>query len=222
MNYPIKISLKTEWRAWFLILLSVLSGVYFYAHFPTIIVSHWNYIGQPDGYIGKFWGAFFSTMFLVCLYLLFMLIPIIDPQKDKYRLFQKPFLAIRDIVSLFIFLIFLEVSLYNLGYMVDVSFYTPILVGALLILIGKYIRTVQKNWFVGVRTPWTLSSDTVWAKTNSLAGVIFSIIGALTIILTLFIKKDAIWFMIIAIVAAAIYLTVYSYMEFQKEQDKLK
>lgn len=212
---------RTEWKVWLLIICSILSGLYFYAHFPTVIVSHWNYLGQPNGYIGKFWGAFLSSAFLIGLYLLFIIIPVIDPQKEKYHSFQRPFLAIRDIVSLFFFLIFLEIGLYNLGYAVNISLFTPIFVGLLLILIGRYIKSVKKNWFVGVRTPWTLSSDVVWVKTNNLAGMLFQVIGALTIIFALLDSKDSVWFMIIAIIITAIFLTIYSYLEFQKEQKKI-
>ncbi len=88
--------------------------------------------------------------------------------------------------------------------------------GALFIGLGYLIEHAEPNWFVGIRTPWTLSSERVWKKTHALGGTLFKIAGILAMIGVVF-GKYSIWFVIVPILAVSVYLVIYSYREFGKE-----
>jgi len=73
----------------------------------------------------------------------------------------------------------------------------------------------ERNWFIGIRTPWTMSSDKIWHKTHILGGKLFKIAGIIAII-GIFFGKIAFFFIIIPMILFAIYLVVYSYLEYRK------
>jgi uncharacterized membrane protein len=77
----------------------------------------------------------------------------------------------------------------------------------------------KRNWFVGIRTPWTMSSDVVWDKTHKMGGKLFMMMG-LIMILSVFLGSTSAYIMIAGILAVVIYLFWYSYVQFQKEKKK--
>jgi len=78
------------------------------------------------------------------------------------------------------------------------------------------MENAKRNWFIGIRTPWTLSSDGVWKKTNLIGGKLFKIAGIIAIIGSFF-QDYIIFFIIVPIISIAIFTIVYSYIEYQKE-----
>src|SRR6185436_17341746 len=88
MPNPIKLSLKTEVIPLLAIVASLIFGIYFYLHFPAVVVTHWGFNGQPNGYRGKFFAAFFVPMLIVGMYLLFLDLPFFDPKRERYGDFE--------------------------------------------------------------------------------------------------------------------------------------
>jgi uncharacterized membrane protein len=89
--------------------------------------------------------------------------------------------------------------------------------GLLFIFIGFLLRRAKRNFFIGIRTPWTLSSDTVWNETHRIGAVLFMISGALAFIGGLFGGTASLWLMFIPIVGSTIFLLIYSYVLYQRE-----
>jgi uncharacterized membrane protein len=84
---------------------------------------------------------------------------------------------------------------------------------------GVLVQNAKQNWFIGIRTPWTLSSERVWDRTHKLGGNLFKA-SALIGLLGLLVQDYAIWLILIPVIVTAIYTVAYSYFEFRKEERK--
>jgi uncharacterized membrane protein len=96
-----------------MILLSFAIGIYFYPLMPEKIVSHWNANGQVDGYMSKFWGLFLMPLVSIGLFLLFVLIPRIDPLKMNIEQFRKHYDGFVVLVIAFLFYIYILTILWK-------------------------------------------------------------------------------------------------------------
>ncbi len=199
-----------------LVLISFVIGVYFYSQMPSQMASHWNAQGEVDGYMPKFWGLFLMPLINIGLVLLFVFIPKIDPLKEnieKFRGYYNWF-----IVLFFVFMISLytQTILWNLGIEISPNVFLPIGLGFLFFYAGVLCENAKRNWFIGIRTPWTLSNEKVWEKTNKLGGKLFKIVGVF-VLFGAFFEKCAVFFVIIPVISISVYLVIFSYFEYQKE-----
>ena len=183
---------------------------------PDRVVSHWNAAGQADGYMSKFWGLFLIPLIMTGLVALFAVLPRIDPYKKNYEKFRNYYDGFILLFILFMLAIQVQIILWSTGYQVSPNLTFPFLMGILFIYIGFLLGHAEQNWFVGIRTPWTLSSETVWKKTHELGGKLFKIAGIISFAGVLA-GKYAMWFILVPVLAGALYTFVYSYFEFQKE-----
>ncbi len=204
-----------------LIIIAFGAAVYLYPQLPDPMPSHWNAKGEVDGYMPKFWGVFLFPIITIFLFGLFLLIPRIDPLKkniEKFRKYYDWFIPL--MVAFFIYIYFATIA-WALGYQFNmgVAIFPPVAV--LFYFVGILCENSKRNWFIGIRTPWTLSSDTVWRKTNKLAGKLFKIL-AVVFIIGLLLPQEFFVYMIVLVVIIALYPIVYSYFEYQKEIKKIK
>lgn len=167
-----------------IIILLVLISLYSYSGLPERVPSHYNSGGVPDGYSSKLSFVLFGVGEAVFLYLLLTFIPFIDPFWKKIESKYSIFLIFRDIAlafSLFIYVVILisakngvlEESMFGMGF------------GMLFILMGNYMPKLPRNFFFGIRVPWTLSSEVVWKKTHIVSGWLFVVAGVIIIMLSL-------------------------------------
>ena len=199
-----------------IILLSLIISIYFYPQMPEKMASHWNAQGQVDGYMSKFWGLFLMPFMLVGLALLFVATPRMDPLKaniEKFRKFYDIF-----IILFFVFLLstHLQIILWNMGIEISPNVIFPIGLGLLFFYIGILCENAKRNWFIGIRTPWTLSNEVVWDKTHKIGGKLFKIAGVIAL-LGVFFQNYAFFFTIIPVILFSAYTIIYSYVEYQKE-----
>jgi len=192
-------------------------GIYLYPKMPEQMASHWNAQGKVDGYMSRFWGVFLMPFVFVGLALLFIAIPRIDPLKNNIEKFRKYYDGFIILFFIFMLLVYFQTILWNLGIEISPNLAFPILMGFLFFYIGVLLENAKRNWFIGIRTPWTLSSDKVWNKTHKLGSKMFKTAGIIALIGFLF-QKYATYFILIPVLFAAFYLIVYSYFEYQKEK----
>ena len=199
-----------------IILFSFIVSIYIYPQMPEKMVSHWNAQGQADGYMSKFWGLFLIPITLVGLALLFTAIPRIDPLKANIEKFRKYYDGL--VVLFFIYMVSIQfhVILWNLGIKISPNIIMPISIGILFFYIGVLCENAKRNWFIGIRTPWTLSNEKVWEKTHKIGGKLFKIAGVIAFI-GVFFQNYALFFILVPEFLAVAYTIIYSYFEYQKE-----
>jgi len=93
-------------------------------------------------------------------------------------------------------------------------------IGFLFIYIGLILKHLKQNWFIGIRTPWSLSNEKVWNKTHKLGSKLFVISGIITLAGILFPPTFMILFILVPILASSIWLIVYSYLIYRKEKKR--
>ncbi len=201
-----------------LIGLAVLAGAMLWNQLPDQMASHWNANDEVDGYMPKFWGAFLMPLITLGMLVLFLVLPNIDPLKANIAQFRESFnLFILLIVAFMLYVHGLTLA-WSLGYQ-DFRISAAMLpfMGVLFIAVGWMLRKAKRNFFIGIRTPWTLSSDTVWDKTHQLGSVLFMASGALAIIGGFFGGMTAFWLMFIPLIGSSLFLVVYSYVLYRGE-----
>jgi uncharacterized membrane protein len=203
---------------WVLVLVAIMFGVglYSYPRLGDQVITHWNAQGQPNGYGSRFAGAFFLPLMALGLGLILLGLPEIDPLKKNIQLFRKDYNGF--VVALVGFFLYLHVVtiLINLGAPLNINRMLVPGMGIFLYYAGVLIGKSRRNFFIGIRTPWTLSSDTVWEKTHRLGGVLFRGVGIITL-LGFFFPEYAIWLMIVPLMIVAVFVTAYSYFEYRYE-----
>ncbi|NJC98995.1 MAG: hypothetical protein C3F07_04315 [Anaerolineales bacterium] len=199
-----------------LIVAAVLAGLLLWNRLPDPMPSHWNAAGEIDGYMSKFWGVFLVPIITIVLVPLFLVIPHIDPLKANIAKF-------RGVFNWFI-VGFVAYMLYVYALTLFAAIGTPFnmttmllpVVGLLFIGVGFMMAQAKRNFFIGIRTPWTLSSETVWDETHKLGSKLFMLAGALTIVAA-FLGENGVWLILTAILLAAFAPIIYSFILWRRE-----
>jgi uncharacterized membrane protein len=199
-----------------LVCLSFLIAIYFYPQMPDIMVSHWNAQGQANGYMTKAWALFMLPVIFTIITVLFFLIPKIDPLKANIEKFKKYYYNFIALISLFFFYVYFLSILWNLGLKLDMSRLLPPALGILFYFCGVLVENAKRNYFIGIRTPWTLSSDAVWDKTHKLGGKLFKISGVITFF-GIFFPKVSFFLLFATLLPFTVFIFIYSYFEYKKE-----
>ncbi|MCX6707866.1 MAG: SdpI family protein [Candidatus Woesearchaeota archaeon] len=201
-----------------IMLLSFAISIYLYPMMPDNMASHWGASGQVNGYMPKFWALFLMPMISVVILALLWAIPKLDPLKKNVEKFRSYFDLFILLLMIFMFYIHLLTISWNIGIRFDMI---QLLAPAFCVLFyyaGVMMENSRMNWFIGIRTPWTLSSENVWNKTNRLGGKLFKIAGILSLIALLpFSHGYTIFFIIVPVLIFSLYIVAYSYLEYKKE-----
>ena len=199
-----------------LIAIAVLAGLLLWSRLPDPMPGHWNAAGEIDGYISKFWGVFLLPIISIALTGLFLIVPRIDPLKANIAQFRAAFNWFIVAFVVYILYLYILTLLAALGTLFNMTLMLLPAVGLLFIGIGYLMSGAKRNFFIGIRTPWTLSSDTVWDKTHKLGSRLFMLGGVVTI-LCAFLGESGIWIMLVAMLGASFVPIVYSYVLYQRE-----
>jgi len=207
--------LKQDWLSWIIILAPFVMIITCWDRFPEQIPTHFGLDGKPDDYSGKAFGLFLLPGINIGLYLLLLVLPKIDPLKKNYALFSDKLRRIRLILHTFFTFIFFITAFYSLGYQFNLSLL--LLYGMLVffMLLGNYMGNVRHNFFIGVRTPWTLSSEAVWIRTHRLTARTW-VFGSLVMMALLpFIPRPE-YIVLPYILIISLVPVVYSYIIYKK------
>ncbi len=177
---------------------------------------HWNIKGEIDRYGDKIELLIIPFMLPVLTYLIFLVVPKIDP-KNKIKQMGKKYDSLKWILTAFMSVL----ALFIIYSAKNSSFSNPnfvfILVGLLFSTLGNYFKTIKANYFIGIRTPWALENETVWKDTHKLGGVLW-FWGGIGIVISGIIFSSKISFVILMSITAIISIIpiVYSYFRFKK------
>ena len=203
---------------WLLALLPLLLMAVFYARLPDRVPMHWGFDGEIDRYGSKneLWliGAL-GPLFA----LLFQFLPRLDPKKRNYERFHTYYEAFALVLVAFI-AVMMGVALlesFRPG-TVSVGRVVSALVGSLFVFIGNLMGKVKPNFFLGIRTPWTLSDPDVWNRTHRLGGGLFFLAGLATVASALLLPEQVtFWVLMAGVLAAALIPAVMSYVWYRRK-----
>jgi uncharacterized membrane protein len=194
------------------ILTATIASAIVYPRLPEMAASHWNAAGQVDGYMPRFWAAFLMPFISVGLLLLFLAIPSIDPLKANIVKFRGYFNGFITLIIVFMLFIHGVTLAWNLGYdQFNIGNAIVPAVGLIFIFAGVMMMKAKRNFFIGIRTPWTLSNDTVWDETHKLGGKLFIGAGIISM-LSIFFGENGIWILLPVALLAGFVPVVYSYI----------
>lgn len=181
------------------------------------IPVHWNAAGEVDGYGSKFVGLLLLPLVSVGLVGLFALIPRIEPRRLNLEQSATAFRALWGMLLFYLLAFHTLLTLSVLGYEVPINRVLPPLVGLLFIVIGNYFGKIRSNFLMGIRTPWTLSSDLAWDKTHRLGGRLFVGLGVLVVASVLLPPTWWVWVLLVGLFASLPVLFIYSYLIWKRD-----
>lgn len=210
-----KAFVKKESIIWLIITAQLVYLLVVWDKLPDQVPVHFNISGEADN-----WGAkWIPSVMVVGIYLLLLVLPKIDPRWKNYNLFSATYYKFRLFLTLLFSVIAVSILAnqmgmdFNLGRVVSVS------VLVLLTLIGNYLSTLKPNWFIGIRLPWTLDSESNWRKTHKLAGRLWFWLGLATLVASFFLPVEITGKIMVAVVAVMVIVPiVYSFIVFKKEK----
>jgi len=208
-----------KWIPLFIVVAAFIVSAVVFPRLPETMPTHFDGSGQPNGWSSRLFGAWAVPLFLLFMWGLVRVLPAIDPRGSNYAKFGGAFEGI--IVSIMLFMLALHIVMLRaaLGYPVAMQRVVPVGIGVLFVVMGNLLPRARPNWFVGIRTPWTLSSDRVWEKTHRLGGHLFVAGGILIVLAALAMEQWAHIVLITVVLLCTATVFIYSYLEWKREQN---
>jgi uncharacterized membrane protein len=191
-----------------------------WSHVPDRLPVHWNIHGDVDRWGGKFEGLLAVPLMAIGIYVLLLVVPFFDPGRRNYANFAKAYNAIRIAIVVFLAALYAVLLCNAFGIQANMGTFMLLLMSALFIVLGNYLPKLRPNWFAGVRTPWTLSSQLSWDKTHRLAGWLFIVMGALFGFVAFFQNVWTITAMFVFDAFCILWIVVYSYVVFRNDPQR--
>ena len=189
--------------------------VIFWQDLPARIPMHWNLKGELDGYGSKL-GLLGLAAINLAIFGVFALLPYLDPKRQNYALFGGNWRIMQIIIHLFFTYLFLIIGFIALGYQLQADLVIKYGVIGLFLILGNYLGTVRRNYFIGIRTPWTLSSDYVWQKTHRFAATVW-VFSSLLMLIYNFWEQRYPWAFFVYIGVLALVPTLYSFIIYKTQ-----
>jgi uncharacterized membrane protein len=191
------------------VILATLAGtVVAYPQLPNIVPMHWDIQGHVNGWGPKWWLFLTGPGAMLLMVLMFSALPWLSPKKFEVDSFRATYLYIMIVLVALLAYAHLLILISSLGLVVDVSRALEGGICLLIALLGNVMGKVRRNFFVGIRTPWTIASEQVWNATHRFAAKTFFAGGLLGLIAVIF--RSPFWLPMAAILVAALVPAFYS------------
>ncbi len=219
---------KIFWAAIAVLALMLVFSAYVYYLLPETLVSHWGIENNPNGFMEKTLFLAFFICLTMAIFLLLVFLPKTDPLRKNYESFQKEYDLLVFFFACFMFYIFVLAILANLGYAINIGLWITLALAVLFYVIGLVLGKTKRNWFIGIRTPWSLSDDENWKKTHEFGAKLFKILAVLIVITWLFafffkgLEKFIFFAVLAEIIIIAFVPFFYSYVLFAEKQKRKK
>jgi uncharacterized membrane protein len=184
---------------------------------PDSIPVHFGLNGEPNRYGGKVEGLLALPLVALGVLLLLKFVPRIDPLQERHAEFATAYNVVILAIVAFLALVYAVIlaAIFNVG--MNITAALSILVGLLFVVIGVVIDRVSPNWFVGIRTPWTLSSERAWVATHHAGRPVFVGMGVALVLAGLIQTTWALYVAIAICVLGGLGLIAYSYVVWRQD-----
>jgi uncharacterized membrane protein len=200
-----------------IVLLMALAAALVYPRLPKRMAVHFSAAGQPDGYLARPLAVALLPGVAATVLVLFKIVPAIDPLGGNIEQFRRYYDFFVVFVTGLLGYVHGLVLAYNVGYRFDMITVVVPLLAATFVVVGYVIENARRNWFVGIRTPWTLSGEEVWGRTHQRAGVLFKLAGLVSLLALAFPEYFEV-IVVAPVVAATLFATVYSFVLYRRKQ----
>ena len=209
--------MKSRWLAPALTAAMWIFALAVYSRLPERLPTHWNARGQVDGWMDKPWGALMFPLMATGTLALLWLLRRVDPRARNIDRFRDEWFLVTNLI----FVLFLAMEVLTLGHAmgwpVDIERMVPLTVGVLFIGIGNYLPRIRSNWFMGIRTPWTLDNERVWRATHRVGGRTFVAAGLIIMLSAVLPAAARTVAMLVAVALGAGVPLVYSYVAYRRD-----
>lgn len=196
---------------------AVVTSVWAYPALPAMVPTHWNLAGQVNGYSSRLFAVTLTPAIAAFMWLLVLVLPKISPRGFKLAESANAYYACMLAVIVVIVVIHIMVVRAALSASMPSVTLLFLLIGALFMVVGAAMGRIKRNFWMGVRTPWTLASDEVWQRTNRFAGR-WLIAGGIAVAISAFFPQVAIAAILIVVIGIAIASLAYSYVLYRRSE----
>lgn len=205
-------------KIWGIFILSLITGLFAFSNLPEEIPIHFNEVGDADNF-GSRWTIFLAPGINFLTIFLAEGLKKIDPKKEAYKKFEKAYYN----VLFFVCVLLWGTQLYTIAYIynipINIARIMPVIMGIMFVYIGNLMPKFKHNYFVGIKTSWTLASEKVWYLTHRFAGKVWVVFGIL-IIFTAFLPLQYISWVFIGVTLLVVLLPVVaSYIYYQRVEE---
>lgn len=205
-----------------IIVIAMIAAVFVAMTLEGPVPVHWNIEGEVDGWMESPWGLMILPGTMLAMFLLFQVIGVISPKGFRLDSFQRTVGIFQNALLFFLALVFAAQLLFTAGIEVDMTMLMLLGTGGLFVVIGNFLGKTRKNFFIGIRTPWTLASDEVWIRTHRLGGWVFVLTGISFMLLAPFGVTETVLLAgaaVVALVPTLYSLLLYKRLEGFREKD---
>lgn len=189
-------------------------AIWLWPHMPARVPTHWDISGQPNGYTGRFWAVAMWPLLISGLAVVTVLLPAISPRRFEIRPFAGIYGALMLAIQGVMLVLGIAAMLAGAGHAVPMATIAPLTVGVLLMVLGNYMGKFRRNFFMGIRTPWTLASEAVWERTHRLAGWLFVLAGVAMVVTAPIHAMH--WLSLVVVMVACLVPAVGSYFIYRR------
>lgn len=202
-------------KTWFLFVVTFVLAIVSLNFLPNRLPIHFNVQGEPDNFAGK-WSIFLAPMIILVFIFLAEILRTFDPKRKNYDKFESYYYGIHFAVGLLMFFVQAYTIAYALGWQINISRLLPPIIGLLFLYLGNILPKFKHNYFVGIRTSWTLASERVWYLTHRFAGKVFVFGGLFLVLAGLLGFPQIQWLLILVLAFITILPLAASFYYYQK------
>jgi uncharacterized membrane protein len=210
--------MSKRWIGLVFILATLVFGAVVFDRLPAQVATHFNAQGEPDGYSSRAFAVWGLAALPFGLLLLFNGLPRVMPRRENFGRFEDTYWFIVNMVIAFICAFNVVILGNALGWGISIPTTVLLGMGALFIILGNLLPRTRSNWFMGIRTPWTLDSERVWRETHRLGGRTFMAGGLVTVFAAFMPPAIQPWIAMGALIVAGFIPVVYSYIAWRREK----
>lgn len=213
--------LRREWLQLLLLALPFIAIPFVWSHLPEQIPTHWNLAGEPDDYSHKAFGLLILPVLNIFTTALLFGIPYIDPRRENFELFANTMRSFRLLFTTFMLVVFSAIVAAGLGYDFAIERVICVCLILLFLVLGNMFGKVRSNYFVGIRTPWTLDNPEVWRRTHRMAAVLWVAASIIALPAPMLFDGTALFVIMMVYVGTITFVPlIYSLVTFRKLKGK--
>jgi uncharacterized membrane protein len=211
--------IKKLWPGIVLIIGAAIFGFTVSGQLPERVASHWGVNGEVNGWSSRGFLLVLVPAIGLLMSIILAYAPTLDPKRRNFPMHAAPYWIITNTVLAFLACAHVLVIGYNLGWKINFTTVVGVGIGLLFMLMGNLLTQVRPNWIMGIRTPWTLSSDRSWRETHRIGGYGFVFTGLATLITTLTWPTRVHYVAIGGMIVTVISSVVWSYLAWKRDPD---